>query len=296
MGSVTAEHLCREPEEASQQHQWQWPQGLPDLGFLGFLQHRGPGEISKRHQQGRDCFPPVFSASSSGDGGAASTSGRQELVTVGSRQWGHPAISSLLRVKIYDFAMYMDGKQARESRVAEQYKGRQKAGPPDALFYQKLRSADDVEMALMVRASRNLPIRLLAGEYERILKRRLAAVGGRPDDAALAEMVTCFREEALPEAIKAGASVRKGTVLVFTRDQAGNLTARADDHDLITVRSRPLCHAVFDLYVGDQPVSRKAKRIVGESFQRLIEAGPDDYQPPRLQLVCGGDGPNACEL
>lgn len=45
------------------------------------------------------------------DGGAESTSGRQELVTVGSRQWGHPAISSLLRVKIYDFAMYMDGKQ-----------------------------------------------------------------------------------------------------------------------------------------------------------------------------------------
>jgi hypothetical protein len=30
---------------------------------------------------------------------------------VGSRQWGHPAISSLLRVKIYDFAMYMDGKE-----------------------------------------------------------------------------------------------------------------------------------------------------------------------------------------
>lgn len=40
----------------------------------------------------------------------------------------------------------------------------------------------------------------------------------------------------MPEAIKAGGSVRKGTVLVFTRDQAGNLTARADSHDLITVR------------------------------------------------------------
>ncbi len=32
---------------------------------------------------------------------------------MGSRQWGHPAISSLLRVKIYDFAMYMDGKQVK---------------------------------------------------------------------------------------------------------------------------------------------------------------------------------------
>ncbi len=49
------------------------------------------------------------------------------------------------------------------------------------------------EMALMVRASRNLPIKLLAGEYEKILRRRLAVVGGSPDDSALAEMVSKFR-------------------------------------------------------------------------------------------------------
>ena len=77
--------------------------------------------------------------------------------------------------------------------MAKQYKGRQKAGALDAAFFQRLRSSDDVDMALMVRASRNLPIRLLAGEYERILRRRLAVVGGSPDDAALAQMVTCFR-------------------------------------------------------------------------------------------------------
>lgn len=38
---------------------------------------------------------------------------RQELMAVGSRHFGHPAISSLIRVKIYDFAMYMDGGQVR---------------------------------------------------------------------------------------------------------------------------------------------------------------------------------------
>ena len=235
-------------------------------------------------------------------------------------------------------------------------------------FYDALRSSDDVEMALVVRAARNLPIRLLAGEYERILKRRLARVGGSPDDAALGRMVTCFtyallplhnlkehtalcqstcvmevlsmtgrcrdfrltslcnehyrsnyvseihscmsltstearvllhwsspcqcaqhdylqasyqqrslamnpwanrgmlalrmrvhREEALPEAIKDGRSVRKGTVLTFTRDREGNLAARADAHELACVQSRPLCAAIFDLYIGEQPVSKKAK-------------------------------------
>ncbi len=45
----------------------------------------------------------------------------------------------------------------------------------------------------MVRASRNLPLALMKGEYERILRRRLTAVGGSPDDAALQEMLSSFR-------------------------------------------------------------------------------------------------------
>ena len=45
----------------------------------------------------------------------------------------------------------------------------------------------------MVRASRNLPLALMKGEYERILRRRLAVVGGSPDDGALQEMLSSFR-------------------------------------------------------------------------------------------------------
>ena len=47
-----------------------------------------------------------------------------------------------------------------------------------------------------VRAARNLPIKLLAEEYERILRRRLKRVGGSPEDGALAEMVASFRRAA----------------------------------------------------------------------------------------------------
>ncbi len=45
-----------------------------------------------------------------------------------------------------------------------------------------------------------------------------------------------LREESLPESIKAGGSVRKGTVLTFTRDHAGTLSARADEHELVIVQ------------------------------------------------------------
>lgn len=56
-----------------------------------------------------------------------------------------------------------------------------------------IRDSRDINMALMVRASRNLPIMLLAKEYERILKRRLRVVGGLPDDPALHTMLDTFR-------------------------------------------------------------------------------------------------------
>ena len=50
-----------------------------------------------------------------------------------------------------------------------------------------------IAVCQVVRASRNLPLTLMKGEYERILRRRLTAVGGSPDDAALQEMLSSFR-------------------------------------------------------------------------------------------------------
>ena len=44
---------------------------------------------------------------------------------------------------------------------------------------QGIRDSGDMEMSLLVRASRNLPIVLLTNEYKRILERRLQVVGGQ---------------------------------------------------------------------------------------------------------------------
>ena len=62
---------------------------------------------------------------------------------MGSRQWGHPAISSLLRVKIYDFAMYMDGKQViglphpctQPQPISQTHKGTIEREPLDVWLY-----------------------------------------------------------------------------------------------------------------------------------------------------------------
>ena len=86
--------------------------------------------------------------------------------------------------------------------------------------------------------------------------------------------------------------MRKGTLLVFKRESGGRLRARANDHDLADVSSSKLCQAVFDLYLGDQPVSRKAKRVAGDSFFKLDGAQP--YEAPQDALVCPAVSGNAC--
>ncbi len=79
---------------------------------------RRPAEGAWR-AHGEACFPTALRSHAGGLGGLGGAA-CQSLVSVGSRQWGHPAISSLLRVKIYDFAVYIDGAQVppRSARVA----------------------------------------------------------------------------------------------------------------------------------------------------------------------------------
>lgn len=102
----------------------------------------------------------------------------------------------------------------------------------------------------------------------------------------------CRREENIPDNIKQSGSVKKGTLLVFRREGGGRLSAQANEHELANVQSSKLCQAVFDLYLGDQPVSRKAKQAAGESFFRLN--GTASYQPPQDALVCAQTLGNVC--
>ena len=87
--------------------------------------------------------------------------------------------------------------QARQSQLSRRFGGKARKGLAEGgselALTHGIRDSGDIEMSLMVRAARNLPIRLLAKEYERILKRRLRVVGGSPNDPALRAMLQHFR-------------------------------------------------------------------------------------------------------
>lgn len=182
--------------------------------------------------------------------------------------------------------------QAKSSSLAKK-STRPPAPSQQAQFCRKLRSSDDIDMSLMVRAARNLPIKLLAKEYERILRRRIQKVGGSQTDTALAQMIKSFDEQSLPDSIKQGGSVKKGTLLTFTKQGPGRMTARANGLQLLSVDSPKLCQAVFDLYLGDQPVSKESRQAAGDAVMGMMGAMP--YHSPADKGLCTLNG-NSCQV
>ncbi|GLC47512.1 hypothetical protein PLESTB_001805100 [Pleodorina starrii] len=288
----------------------------------------------------------------------------QHLLAVGSRQWGSGGWwdgRGLLRVKIYDFAIYADPakaahalRSAAESSAGGSRIGRQLGCGGDAAASSSGSSsggggggcASDllvspssrVDMSLTIRACRNLPLHMLSQEFERVLQRRHEKAGGRPDDPALQELLSYFSRERLPEHVVVlspahntpasasssansasssddpttisssssscssggDASVRKGATITFSRSPCGSLVTEAGGRVLGVVHSPALATALFDLYLGDQPVSKRAKAAAGAALLDMAAAGgwgrPAEYRyrpgaGERLVCAPGARGP-----
>uniref|UniRef100_A0A7S1X0F4 Chalcone isomerase domain-containing protein n=1 Tax=Tetraselmis chuii TaxID=63592 RepID=A0A7S1X0F4_9CHLO len=197
----------------------------------------------------------------------------QELAATGHRTWGSWKDGrGLLQIKIYDFALYVDKDKARRSEVGSKFRHREFSDlRDDRQYYNSLRSAPDINMSLLVRTNHVLPIGVMAREYERILRKRITLVGGDRHDPDLNTMLDYFKESNLPEHVKWGpGSVRKGTVLTFRRTGCGGLAAKANHEDLGEVPSQQVAAALFDLYLGDNPVHHKAKRVAGQKVHEII--------------------------
>ncbi|GLI63422.1 hypothetical protein VaNZ11_006390, partial [Volvox africanus] len=252
----------------------------------------------------------------------------QHLLAVGSRQWGGGGWwdgRGLLRVKIYDFAIYADPNKAAyairsggatspgsrplgcgndgpaaTTAGAGTGGGCGRCSPAELVVSPSSR----VDMSLTIRACRNLPLHLLSQEFERILQRRHEKAGGRADDPALHELLSYFSREKLPEHVvttktmtsdgsfvSGGDAVRKGASITFSRSSSGALLTEAGGRVLGLLQSPALSEALFDLYLGDQPVSKKAKAAAGAALLEMAyrEGGGDYRYQPRAgeRLICG---------
>lgn len=167
--------------------------------------------------------------------------------------------------------------ERRRARRAERTARRERRARASADgICKEVRGNTAVEMSLTVRPARDIPLALLRSEYRRILKNRMQAVGGSPDDPSLQELLRFFDAAALPAAATRGRCIRKGTPVHFSRSSTGALTAVAAGETLTTVSSAKLCEAVFDLYLGEAPVSKKARDNASTALHAMLS---DASQP-----------------
>lgn len=221
----------------------------------------------------------------------------KRLLSVGTRKWagGLMGSGSLLNVRLYDYALYVNPNQVHSS-LSRCLADSSACPMPGADLTHNL-NLSNLDMVVSVRADRALPCSLLVREYEAILRRRLATVGGSPEDPALKQMMRQMAPEHIPRSFKAGASIRKGTVISFSRARNGALTTSANGHVLGTVYSQDLCRALFDVYLGSQPVCPRSKAAAEEALRRMVrdpERTAFRISSAKERLVCKGDDLDAC--
>ena len=163
-------------------------------------------------------------------------------------------------VHVYAFGLYVDGEGARAALSG--FSGRSPAElAGDRSFYARL-----LDMVFAV-SLRLVMVRTVAGgdvadAFDDSLRPRLAAADPGDGDAAAA--LDRFRGYFdAPE-------IATGTEIVFACAPSGRLTTTAGGDERAPIDSPALCRALFDVYLGTEPISVEGKKTVIAGFPELL--------------------------
>jgi len=179
---------------------------------------------------------------------------------------------SLMGLSLYDFGVYADVAQVRDSQLADQYR-RKGIGRPPAAMHEDILARGDFGMTVCLGVARTVRASLIQGMYRGIFERRTVKAGGSTDDPGLRQIVDVFSPDkmALVPGAMDGGSVRQGTVVSFTRSRdRERLKVCVNGRHLDTIDSRAVTQALFDMYVGTQPTSEEAQQAAWRALCRIM--------------------------
>ncbi|MAM85101.1 MAG: chalcone isomerase family protein [Acidobacteriota bacterium] len=178
---------------------------------------------------------------------------------------------TIFRVKIYAFGLYVNPEGARASLspftgVALSILER------NASFYRQLL---DLDFAMTLRL---VMLRTVSGDdvaeaFDDVLRPRMTRPltdTNTPDESVALERFRGYFDVD---------EVRKGTEIVFSCVPAGRLVALVGGDERPPIDSRTLCRALFDVYLGDDPISGEGKRSVIAGFPALLVAAEESQSP-----------------
>jgi len=169
---------------------------------------------------------------------------------------------TMLNVKVYAFGLYVDPTGARAALSA--YAGRDAAAlANDATLYEALlRLSFPMSMRLVM--TRNVSGEQMAEAFDGALRPRVVAAAGRGmagGEAALTTFRGYFSVEQLTS----------GTELLFTCDN-GTLHSQVASQPKAPIGNPALCWALFDVYLGREPISSNGKKSAVGRLPEVLAA------------------------
>ena len=159
---------------------------------------------------------------------------------------------TMLKVKVYAFGLYLDSAGARAALGGWRGKSAADLARDQSLYGELLKGAFPMTLRLVM--TRNVGGEQMAEAFDGALGRRVAqaAERGMPGGAeALARFRALFTEE-----------LASGTELLFSWAPGNTLRVSIGGRQVGEIENAALCWALFDVYLGEKPISSDGKKTV----------------------------------
>lgn len=159
---------------------------------------------------------------------------------------------TVLKVKVYAFGLYVDPAGAKSALSAWAGKTADQLEADEAFYAKLLELGFPMTMRLVM--TRNVDGSTMAEAFDGALRPRVVAAAGKGKpggEAALDQFRGYFGER-----------VTEGTELVFSCTPEGQFTTSIGGQAKAPINSAALCWALFDVYLGAEPISPDGKKTV----------------------------------
>lgn len=164
---------------------------------------------------------------------------------------------TMLNVKVYAFGVYADAATARTALSSWSSRDAAALGNDATLYDRLLRG--DIPMSLRLVMTRNVTGEQMGEAFDGALRPRLASAG----EAGIQALDT-FRGFFSLDRLTTNAE------LVFTCTPSGTLHTTVSGERKATIDSRALCNALFDVYLGRNPISPAGKRTAVSRLPEVL--------------------------
>ena len=169
---------------------------------------------------------------------------------------------TIFRVKIYAFGLYVDPEGARAS--LSRFADRPAPTPErDESFYRHLLDLD-FAMTLRLVMTRTVDGNDMAEAFDDALRPRMTRAVTDTNTSGDLAVLERFRGYLDVD------EVRIGTEIIFSCGPVGRLATSVGGDERPPIDSRALCRALFDVYLGEDPISDDGKRNIIAGFPSLI--------------------------